>query len=49
MYFPFLTCEVKCGTAALNIVDRQNAHSITLAVRGVVRLFKLVKYEKELY
>jgi hypothetical protein len=21
MYFPFLTCEVKCGAAALNITD----------------------------
>ncbi|KID94722.1 hypothetical protein MAJ_09312, partial [Metarhizium majus ARSEF 297] len=22
MYFPFLTCEVKCGTAALDVADR---------------------------
>jgi hypothetical protein len=22
MYFPFLTCEVKCGAAALNVTDR---------------------------
>lgn len=49
MYFPFLTCEVKCGTAALDIADRQNAHSMTLAVRGVVNLFRLVKREKELH
>ena len=48
MYFPFLTCEVKCGAAAPNIVDRQNAHSTTLAVRGVVELFKLIKREKKL-
>ncbi|KAK4096923.1 hypothetical protein N658DRAFT_518944 [Parathielavia hyrcaniae] len=27
MYFPLLTCEVKCGAAALDIADRQNAHS----------------------
>ena len=33
MYFPFLTCEVKCGAAALNIADRQNAHSIILIGR----------------
>ncbi|RYP05274.1 hypothetical protein DL765_009883 [Monosporascus sp. GIB2] len=33
MYFPFLTCEVKCGAAALDVADRQNAHSMTLAVR----------------
>lgn len=49
MYFPFLTCEVKCGAAALEIADRQNAHSMTLAVRGVVELFRLVKREKELH
>jgi hypothetical protein len=49
MYFPFLTCEVKCGAAALDIADRQNAHSMTMAVRGVVELFRLVKREKELY
>jgi hypothetical protein len=38
MYFPFLTCEVKCGAAALDIADRQNAHSMTLAVRAIVEL-----------
>ncbi|KAK0264025.1 hypothetical protein LTR91_022791 [Friedmanniomyces endolithicus] len=47
MYFPFLTCEVKCGAAALDVADRQNAHSMTLAVRGVVELFRLAKREKE--
>lgn len=49
MYFPFLMCEVKCGAAALDIADRQDAHSMTLAVRAVVELFRLVKREKELY
>jgi hypothetical protein len=49
MYFPFLTCEVKCGAAALDVADRQNAHSMTVAVRGVVDLFRLVKREKELH
>jgi hypothetical protein len=49
MYFPFLTCEVKCGAAALDIADRQNAHSTTMAVRGVVELFRLVKREQELH
>lgn len=47
MYFPFLTCKVKCGAEALNIADRQNVHSATLAVRAVVELFRLVKREKE--
>jgi hypothetical protein len=49
MYFPFLTCEVKCGVAALDVADRQNAHNMTIAVRGIVKLFKLVKREKELH
>lgn len=48
MYLPFFTCEVKCCATALDIADRQNAHSMTLAVRAVVELFKLVKREKEL-
>ena len=49
MYFPFLTCEVKCGAAAIDIADRQNAHSMTIAVRGVVELYKAVNREKELH
>lgn len=49
MYFPFLTCEVKCGNQALDIADRQNAHSMTLAVRGIVELFRKMKREKELH
>ncbi|KAL8383533.1 hypothetical protein RB595_010642 [Gaeumannomyces hyphopodioides] len=49
MYFPFLTCEVKCGAAALDIADRQNAHSITLAVRAIVELFRAVEREREVH
>ena len=49
MYFPFLTCEVKCGAAALDVADRQNAQSMTIAVRGVVELYRAVKREKELH
>ncbi|KAI1801862.1 hypothetical protein F4811DRAFT_435948 [Daldinia bambusicola] len=49
MYFPFFTCEIKCGAAALDVADRQNAHSMTLAVRGVVELFRLVGREKEVH
>ncbi|KAK3399360.1 hypothetical protein B0T20DRAFT_409922 [Sordaria brevicollis] len=47
MYFPFLTCEVKSGVAGLDIADRQNAHSMTLAVRGIVELFRAVNREDE--
>lgn len=49
MFFPFLTCEVKCGVVGLDTADRQNAHSMTLAVRGVVDLFQRVNREKELH
>lgn len=49
MYFPFLTCEVECGVGELEIADRQNAHSMTLAVRGIVELFRLMKREMELH
>ncbi|MCJ1387003.1 hypothetical protein MMC17_010132 [Xylographa soralifera] len=48
MYFPFFTCEVKCGSASLDIADRQNAHSMTVAARAFVELFRTVKREKEL-
>ncbi|KAG8528404.1 uncharacterized protein KY384_007322 [Bacidia gigantensis] len=48
MQFPFLTNEVKCGASGLAIADRQNAHSMTLAVRGIVELFKLARKEREL-
>ena len=49
MYFPFLTCEVKCGDQALNIADRQNMHSASVAVKGIVELFRRVKRHKELH
>ena len=49
MYFPFLTCEVKCGAAALDVADRQNAQSMTIAVRAIVELFRLVKREREVH
>lgn len=47
MYFPFFTCEVKCGSAALEVADRQNAHSMTIAVRGIVELFRIAGRLKE--
>ncbi|KAI9730977.1 MAG: hypothetical protein M1834_005438 [Cirrosporium novae-zelandiae] len=49
MYFPFLTCEVKCGNTGLEIADRQNAHSMTVAMKGVVALFRRVGREQELH
>jgi hypothetical protein len=49
MYFPFLACEVKCSNQALEIADCQSAHSMTLAVRAVVELFRGVKREHEVH
>jgi hypothetical protein len=40
---------VKCGAAALDVADRQNAHSMTLAVRAVAELFRAVKREDEVH
>lgn len=48
MYFPFLTAEVKCGNEALNIADRQNAHSAAVAANAVVELYRLVSRQEEL-
>lgn len=48
MYFPFFTCEVKCGAAALDIADRQNAHSMTIAVRSVIELYRAVNRQQKL-
>ena len=49
MYLPFLTSEVKCGASALDIADRQNAYSQTVALRGLIELFRLVGRENELH
>ncbi|PQE12496.1 phosphatidylserine decarboxylase protein [Rutstroemia sp. NJR-2017a BBW] len=49
MYFPFLTCEVKCGDGGLDVADRQNAYSQSVILRGLYWLFKVVGREKELH
>jgi hypothetical protein len=41
MYFPFFTSEVKCGTAGLEIADRQNGHSMGVSVRAIVTIYRL--------
>ena len=48
MYFPFLSSEIKCGAAALDVADRQNAHSMSIAVRAIVHLFQLVNRQREI-
>ncbi|KAL8974437.1 MAG: hypothetical protein Q9197_001315 [Variospora fuerteventurae] len=49
IYFPFFTSEVKCGQQGLDIADRQNAHSMTVAVRGIVELYRIVRRAQELH
>lgn len=49
MFLPFLTCETKSNAACLLVADKQNMHSMMLAVRGVVTLFRAVNREKELH
>ena len=48
IFFPFLTCEAKCGEVGLTVADRQNAHSASIAVNAVVQLYKGVSREKEI-
>ncbi|KAL7924680.1 hypothetical protein ACQKWADRAFT_285660 [Trichoderma austrokoningii] len=45
--FPFLTYEMLDN--ALDEADLMNAHSMTLAVRGVIELFRLVNRQHELH
>lgn len=49
IFFPFFTTEVKCGQQGLDIADRQNAHSMTIAVRGIVELYRIVGRAQELH
>ena len=48
MLFPFLMCEVKCGREGLDIADRQNMHSCSVAVRSLLRIVQEAdKYRSE--
>lgn len=49
MYFPFFACEAKGFMGSIDVAENQNAHSMTMAVRGIVELFKLVNREDELH
>ena len=48
MYFPFFACEAKCGIGNIDVADKQNAHSMSMAVRGIVKLFELAGCQEEL-
>lgn len=48
MFFSFLMGEVKCGRESLNIADRQNMHSCSVAVRALLRIEQEAdKYRRE--
>ena len=49
MYFPFLTCEVKCGADALIVADRENMHSASVAMKGIFELFRQLGQQQKLY
>ena len=49
LYFPFIMCEVKCGENGLNIADRQNAHSASMAVNAIVQLHRAAAQACELH
>ncbi len=49
LYFPFLSCEVKCGRGQLEFADNQNAHSMTIAVRALFMLYKRSNRQAELH
>ena len=49
IFFPFLTTEVKCGIGSVDIADNQNAHSMTVAVRGIVELYRAIGRATELH
>lgn len=41
--------KVKCNAILLDIIDLQNTHSITMELKGVVKLLRFVGRKKELY
>lgn len=40
MFFPFITREAKCDKQPLEIADRQNVYSMSVALEGVIDLFR---------
>ncbi len=46
MFFPFLTAEVQCGSS-FEPAERENAHNMAVAMKGIVALFKRVSNPEE--
>ena len=49
MFFPYLTAEVKDMSQYLEFADRQNMHSMCIALRAVVSLYQEVGLAEELH
>ncbi|KAF4546982.1 Hypothetical protein D9617_77g092360 [Elsinoe fawcettii] len=49
IYFPYLTAEVKCGRQGLDLAERPNMHSMTVAMRGVVDLYRRAGRTEEVH
>lgn len=43
LYFPFFTCEAKCGANGLNESDRQNTRSAATAINAILQLYRQKK------
>ncbi|OAP60430.1 hypothetical protein AYL99_05432 [Fonsecaea erecta] len=48
MFFPFITCEAKCDSQVVGLADRQNVYSMSVALEGVVDLFRRTNRLQEL-
>ncbi|OQU96262.1 hypothetical protein CLAIMM_02369 [Cladophialophora immunda] len=49
IWFPFLTSFVKCGTAARDIAERAVAHAMSVALRGIVDLYRRANCVSEVH
>lgn len=47
-FFPFFTCEAKATGTGLEVADRQNISSCSVAVNALVTLYRAAGREKEL-
>jgi hypothetical protein len=49
VYFPFLTSEMKCGKQGLDLADRPNTHSMTIALQGIIDLYRKANHTADIH
>lgn len=49
IYFLFLTYKVKYNIIILKISNQKNTYSMTIIIRDVIKLYKIMKCEKEVH